>query len=220
MLSKKGVEWSCKPNSVLAETSEDHSSAARVTAAVKQPTRKLERERAVPSLPYLVLLRRGFAMPHPLTRGAVRSYRTISPLPPRDCRRAIGGMFSVALSVASPRLAVSQPAARRSSDFPPPRPLQDRTAILRSTPHHCSLTALRSGKFIAVNCCILRVLERMSARRHQKGVRFFGSEKYSSHSSGVSSFALRSRLASSIIRRKSEASTICTPLPLTRAASA
>src|SRR5207247_9499896 len=30
-----------------------------------------------PSLPYLVLLRRGFAVPHPLTRCAVRSYRTL-----------------------------------------------------------------------------------------------------------------------------------------------
>src|SRR5712664_3061128 len=34
--------------------------------------------------PYLVLLRRGFAMPSPLTRDAVRSYRTVSPLPPHD----------------------------------------------------------------------------------------------------------------------------------------
>src|SRR5260370_8422787 len=76
------VERSCKPNSVLAETSEDHSSAARVTAAVEQPTRKLERERAVPSLPYLVFLRSGFAMPPPLTRAALRSYPTLSPLPP------------------------------------------------------------------------------------------------------------------------------------------
>ena len=32
-------------------------------------------------LPYLVLLRRGFAMPSLLTQDAVRSYRTISPLP-------------------------------------------------------------------------------------------------------------------------------------------
>ncbi len=37
--------------------------------------------RATPLLPYLVLLRRGFAMPSPLTRDAVRSYRTVSPLP-------------------------------------------------------------------------------------------------------------------------------------------
>src|ERR1051325_9922494 len=45
-----------------------------------------------PSLPYLVLLRRGFAVPPTLTRGAVRSYRTVSPLPPRalsDARSAV-----------------------------------------------------------------------------------------------------------------------------------
>jgi hypothetical protein len=34
-------------------------------------------------------------------------------------RSQIGGLFSVALSVALPRLDVIQPAARRSSDFPP-----------------------------------------------------------------------------------------------------
>src|SRR6476469_10737230 len=77
------------------------------------------RKRAVPLLPYLVLLRTGFAMPSPLTRDAVRSYRTVSPLPPHLAMR-VGGLFSVALSVASPRLDVIQPAARRSSDFPPP----------------------------------------------------------------------------------------------------
>ena len=40
---KKCVEWTCKPNSVpLAEArGEDHSSATRVAAVVKQPTRKL-----------------------------------------------------------------------------------------------------------------------------------------------------------------------------------
>jgi len=42
--------------------------------------------------PYLALLRRGFAVPSPLARDAVRSYRTVSPLPPRhfacaQCRR-------------------------------------------------------------------------------------------------------------------------------------
>ncbi len=41
--SFKSVEWTCKPNSVpLAEArGEDHSSATRVAAVVKQPTRKL-----------------------------------------------------------------------------------------------------------------------------------------------------------------------------------
>src|SRR5436190_16482941 len=44
------VERTCKPNSVSV-TGEDHSSATRVTAVVEQPTRKLERERAVPRFP-------------------------------------------------------------------------------------------------------------------------------------------------------------------------
>lgn len=39
----------------------------------------------------------------------VRSYRAVSPLP--GCRRRPGGFFSVALSVGSPRLAVSEHAA-------------------------------------------------------------------------------------------------------------
>jgi hypothetical protein len=55
----------------------------------------------------------------------VRSYRTVSPLP---SPRGGGGLFSVALSFESPRLAVSQHHALRSPDFPrrapkhPPRP--------------------------------------------------------------------------------------------------
>ena len=58
-------------------------------------------------------------MPSPLTRDAVRSYRTISPLPPAALANDEGRYLSVALSVASPRLDVIQPAARWSSDFPP-----------------------------------------------------------------------------------------------------
>ena len=46
--------------------------------------------------------------------GAVRSYRTVSPLP-----AFAGGLFSVALSRESPRLAVSQHPALWSPDFPP-----------------------------------------------------------------------------------------------------
>src|SRR2546423_11236533 len=48
--------------------------------------------------------------------GAVRSYRTVSPLP-----AFAGGLFSVALSRESPRLAVSQHPALWSPDFPPTR---------------------------------------------------------------------------------------------------
>src|ERR1700756_134165 len=108
-----------KPNSVPPFDGGDHSSASRVTALVKQPTRRLIRKRAVPLPPYLVLLRRGFAMP-----SRSRGPRCALTAPFHPCLTpafavAIGGLFSVALSVASPRLAVSQPAARGSSDFPP-----------------------------------------------------------------------------------------------------
>src|SRR2546423_9328333 len=51
-----------------------------------------------------------------VTTGAVRSYRTVSPLP-----AFAGGLFSVALSRESPRLAVSQYPALWSPDFPPAR---------------------------------------------------------------------------------------------------
>ncbi len=40
----------------------------------------------------------------------------------------------MALSVASPRLAVSEHAARRSSDFPPQAPRWEHRAIAWSTP--------------------------------------------------------------------------------------
>src|SRR5258708_39073257 len=41
--SVKGVEWTCKPNSVphAEARGEDHSSATRAAAVVTQPTRKL-----------------------------------------------------------------------------------------------------------------------------------------------------------------------------------
>ena len=50
--------------------------------------------------PYLVLLQAGFAVPPSVTTGAVRSYRTLSPLPP-DLAAGVGGLLSVALSVDS-----------------------------------------------------------------------------------------------------------------------
>jgi len=40
-------------------------------------------------LPYLVLLQAGFAVPRNVATRAVRSYRTISPLPAIKCRRYI-----------------------------------------------------------------------------------------------------------------------------------
>jgi len=71
-----------KPGSVV----NSHSSGTRVTTCLKRPTRKHARARAAAPvkelrLPYLALLQVGFAMPYGVTTDAVRSYRTLSPLP-------------------------------------------------------------------------------------------------------------------------------------------
>jgi len=109
----------CKPDSV----EDGHSSRRRITACAPatypkvsvHPTLKpcgsprwrtgqVRRtvSRAAPFFPsYLVLLRVGFTMPPRVTGGAVRSYRTFSPLPQR-LLTPCGGIFSVALAVLQP----------------------------------------------------------------------------------------------------------------------
>src|SRR5688572_5972768 len=75
--------------------------------------------RATPMRPYLVLLRVGFAVPPSVATGAVRSYRTVSPLPAARCEaRDLGGLLSVALSVGSRRPGVTWHSALWSPDFP------------------------------------------------------------------------------------------------------
>src|SRR5471030_606759 len=58
----------------------------------------------------------GFTKPPGSPLALVRSYRTVSPLPVP--LRAIGGLFSVALSCGSPRLGVTQHPALWSPDVP------------------------------------------------------------------------------------------------------
>jgi hypothetical protein len=72
------------------------------------------------TLPYLVLLRVGFTYLPQLPRELVRSYRTFSPLPSEIgvAANSQGGIFSVALSFALPRLRVTEHPALWSSDFP------------------------------------------------------------------------------------------------------
>lgn len=76
---KKRRESACKPGSVR----DDHSSGLCVTAHLKRPTREPVRAAHAARLlfPYLVLLRVGFTLPRTVASRAVRSYRTISPLP-------------------------------------------------------------------------------------------------------------------------------------------
>ena len=74
-----------KPGSVEG----NHPSGARVAARLERPTRKLLRAAGAGSVarvfPYLVLLQVGFAVPPNVATGAVRSYRTLSPLPSLHC---------------------------------------------------------------------------------------------------------------------------------------
>jgi hypothetical protein len=92
--SSKMGELACKPGSVEG----NHSSTNCVTAALQQPTRKHAGLTLAPSalrprelLPYLALLQAGFSMPSSVATDAVRSYRTVSPLPAllRALRRSI-----------------------------------------------------------------------------------------------------------------------------------
>jgi hypothetical protein len=88
-----------------------HSSGTPVTKRLAQPTRTAVRKptcRGEPCLPSLF----GFApggVYHaaPVARGAVRSYRTLSPLP-TGLERRIGGLLSVALSLGSPPPGVTR----------------------------------------------------------------------------------------------------------------
>jgi hypothetical protein len=89
-----------------------------VTIHLKQPTRRLDRAnphrlRGTPA--YLVLLPEGFAVPVLLP---VRRWALTPPFHPYLCPKAIGGLFSVALSVGSLRPAVSRLSALWSPDFP------------------------------------------------------------------------------------------------------
>jgi len=90
------------------------------------PTRR-HRERATPSPSYLILLRMGFARPtsHPAAGALLPHHFTLTGAPEGRWlirpRADSGGVFSVALSLRSPSLAVSEHPALRSSDFPQSR---------------------------------------------------------------------------------------------------
>src|SRR4029079_5299492 len=70
-----------KPGSV----EDNHPSGTHVAVRLERPTRKPLRAAGTSpkarALPYLVLLQVGFAVPPNVATGAVRSYRTLSPLP-------------------------------------------------------------------------------------------------------------------------------------------
>jgi hypothetical protein len=81
----------------------------------------IQTARAAPH-PLFGLAPGGVCRATPVARSAVVSYTPVSPLPVpgilEEDAAAIGGLLSVALSVASRRPAVSRHPALRSSDFP------------------------------------------------------------------------------------------------------
>ena len=96
-----------------------HSSATSVAGRLTRPTRAesagtrlLPAPRGASAVrPYSVLLPVGFAVPRPLPARAVRSCRTVSPLPavnPESAWASAGGLFSVALSLGLPPPGVTR----------------------------------------------------------------------------------------------------------------
>ena len=120
------AERACKPDSVPAAcaASDDHSSSPAVTRGVQQPTRG-PRPGRPQTPPYSVLLRVGFSLPAVSPRRRCALTAPFHPCHPRGFPREFGGVFSVALSLGSPSLAVNQHAALWSPDFPP-RPVRRR----------------------------------------------------------------------------------------------
>ena len=120
-----------KPSSVSRDREVDHLSGTAVTRRLERPTRDSHglaavSARATPSS-LLGLAPGGVYRAAPVTRDAVGSYPTVSPLPVP--LRAIGGLFSVALSVASRRPGVTRHPALWSSDFPRPQLRRPRSTL-------------------------------------------------------------------------------------------
>ena len=136
---RENCRRACKPNFV----EDGHSSRRGIAADVHQrPTRRFPLHRrtdegptwarragtrlqaigpACGLPPYLVLLRVGFTLPPRFTAGAVRSYRTFSPLPPCLRPMAVCSLWHwPSRRLDAPVPDVIRHTALRSSDFPPP----------------------------------------------------------------------------------------------------
>ncbi len=104
-------ELADKPGSVVG----NHSSRVCVTTDLKRPTRI----QCGPHqwIPIWSCSERGLPSPQTVTSCAVRSYRTLSPLPPLPCGHG-GGLLSAALSVGFHPPGVTWRSALWSPDFP------------------------------------------------------------------------------------------------------
>jgi len=101
--AQKRWESADKPGSVV----DNHPSGTHVAVRLKRPTRKPLRAAGTSpkarALPYLVLLQVGFAVPPNVATGAVRSYRTLSPLPAGRSRHRRSTLCCTFRGLAPPR---------------------------------------------------------------------------------------------------------------------
>src|SRR5512143_3243986 len=101
-----------------------HSSRTPVARRIKQHTRTADPDRSgIAPAPFLFgLAPGGVCRAASVAGNAVRSYRTVSPLPRLNATRR-GGLFSVALSLGfDPRRTLSGTVHPWSPDFPPRPP--------------------------------------------------------------------------------------------------
>jgi len=120
----EGCQTACKPGSVRTRVRDDHSSGTRLAARLTRPTRTAERESscAVLAQPSLFGLAPGGVYPAaPVARGAVRSCRTVSPLP-AGCLAALARAvcFLWHCPWGRPRRRLSGTVFPWSPDFPLP----------------------------------------------------------------------------------------------------
>ena len=113
-MSKQPISRVLFPDAVTRDRGDDHSSRPTVARELQRPTRRLRTGRSQ-APPYLVLLLMGFAQRTMSPSDLVSSYLTFSPLPTIK----MGGLVSVALSLGSPPVRVTDHHALWSSDFPP-----------------------------------------------------------------------------------------------------
>jgi hypothetical protein len=124
--NKKTAEAVRKPNSVsgidYSQPDYDHSSLGN-SCPLPLATYPETRTSSPQTFPYLVLHRMGFTKLFRSPGKLVCSYHTFSPLPAEQQAQSLidsaGGILSVALSFALPRLHVMEHPALWCSDFPP-----------------------------------------------------------------------------------------------------
>ena len=143
-------ESACKPGSV----EDSHSSGIAVTGDLKRPTRKHAGTPAATCVATSLfgLAPGGVCRAADVATGAVRSYRTVSPLP--ASLLTLGGLLSVALSVGSRRPGVTWHLVRRSPDFPPH--FARNAATVRPTPARTIATWLHAHKLLVSRAAFRR----------------------------------------------------------------